>query len=404
MKRFIYTTILFLTVSTLVFSQDYLEKTLSSYQNPNELVTLSSNLSFNQAINLLSKVSQKTTGRKIVSTVRIDTSIGIQIKNMNYMKALVVLAKMNGLVYSQKPDVIVVHPPDQLTQEKPSASYVPINTREVKISAVFFEADVSKEKQLGINWQTLFQRDGLNIGGTLNGFTPDTSTTTPDFKINASSSFTAGQYFGQATAIFKFFESHNAGNIISAPNVTVLDGTQARLQDGQDIAYNQRDFSGNIIQKFYAIGSIVTVEPHILRQDGINYILLQIHVERSSFVPDPTNTIINKTSADTRVTLLNGEETVIGGMFFNQSSKVRRGVPFLKDLPWWFFGLRYIFGYTDTIVNKKELVILIKATLIPTIQQRVNEPFTKTPLKDELEFQRHQLNKYEKNSSPNNDQ
>lgn len=403
MKRIIYTTILLLTVSTLVFSQEYLEKTLSDYQNPNELVTLSSTLSFNQAINLLSKVSQKTTGRKIVSTVSIDTTIGIQIKNMNYMKALVILAKMNGLVYSEKPDVIIVHAPNEQAQEKPSQSYVPINTREVKISAVFFEADVSKERQLGINWQTLFQRNGLSIGGTLNSFTPDTSSTTPDFKVNASSSFTSGQYFGQATAIFKFFESHNAGNIISAPNVTVLDGTEARLQDGQDIAYNQRDFSGNIIQKFYSIGSIVTVEPHILRQDGINYILLKIHVERSSFVPDPTNTIINKTSADTRVTLLNGEETVIGGMFFNQSTKVRQGVPILKDLPWWFFGLRYIFGYTDTITNKKELVILIKATLIPTIQQRVKEPFTKTPLKDELEIQRNQLKKYETNSSPNND-
>ncbi len=404
MKKIIYTTILFLTVSTLVFSQEYLEKTLSDYQNPNELVTLSSTLPFNQAINLISKVSQKITGRKVVSTVSIDTAIGIEIKNMNYMKALTVLARMNGLVYSEKPDVIIVHGLNSPDQQKASDSFVPINTREVKISAVFFEVDVSKERQMGLNWQTLFQRQGLNIGGILTGVSPDTSTTTPDFNINASSNFTSGQYFGQATAVFKFFENHNAGQIISAPNVTVLDGTNARLQDGQDIAYNQRDFSGNIIQKFYSIGSIVTVTPHILRQDGINYILLQIHVERSSFVPDPTNTIINKTSADTRVTLLNGEETVIGGMFFNQTTKVRRGIPFLKDLPWWFFGLRYIFGYTDNLVNKKELVILIKATLVPTLQQRVAIPFSKTPLKDELELQRDQLKKYETNSSSNNDQ
>lgn len=423
MKKIIFTTVLFLIVSAPIFSQEYLEKTLSSYQNPAELVTLSSTLSFNQAINLLSKVSEKTTGRKIVSTVSIDTTIGIEIKNMNYMKALVVLAKMNGLVYDEKPDVIVIHSPSVEAQQKPGEDYVPITAREVKISAVFFEADVSREKQLGLNWQTLFERQGLSIGGTLNSFSSNSSSGTstsgsgtsgsstsgtstqftPDFNINASSNFNIGGYFGKATAIFQFFESENAGNIISAPNVTVLNGTQAKLQDGQDIAYNQRDFSGNIIQKFYSTGSIVTVTPHILNQDGINYILLQIHVERSSFVPDPTNTIINKTAADTRVVMLNGEETVIGGMFFNQTTKVRRGIPFLKDLPWWFFGLRYIFGYNDTIVNKKELVILIKANLIPTIKQRLAEPFSKTPLNNELELQRGQLKKYEKDFSTKKD-
>lgn len=434
MKKFIYTAVLFMIISTQIFSQEYLEKTLNSYQNPDELVTLSAKLPFNQAIELLSKVSEKTTGRKIVSTVSIDTAIGVEIKNMNYMKALVVLVKMSGLVYEEKPDVIIVKAPGVQEQEQRTKdNYVSINAREVKISAVFFEADVSKEKQLGLNWQTLFQKQGLNIGGTFNSFVQQSSSTnsgtsggttggtsgtgttgtgtsgtntqqTPDFNINASSEFNLGGYFGKATAIFKFFESENAGDIISSPNVTVLDGTEARLQDGQDIAYNQRDFSGNIIQKFYSIGSIVTVTPHILHQDGINYILLNIHVERSSFVPDPTNTIINKTSADTRVVMLNGEETVIGGMFFNQSTKVRDGIPILKDLPWWFFGLRYIFGYDDTILNKKELVILIKATLIPTIKERLAEPFSKSPLKDELQLQREKLKEYQTNNTTNKDQ
>ena len=424
MKKIIFTTVLFVIISIQVFSQEYLEKTLNSYQNPDELVTLSSKLSFNQALELLSKVSEKTTGRKIVSTVSIDTVIGIEIKNMNYMKALVVLVKMTGLVYEEKPDVIIVKSPGASEQQQRTKdNYVSIDAREVKISAVFFEADVSKEKQLGLNWQTLFEKQGLNVGGTFNSFTPPQSTTsttggstsgtsgtgtttqvTPDFNITASSNFNIGGYFGKATAIFKYFESENAGDIISSPNVTVLDGTEARLQDGQDIAYNQRDFSGNIIQKFYSIGSIVTVTPHILEQDGVHYILLNVHVERSSFVPDPTNTIINKTSADTRVVMLNGEETVIGGMFFNQTSKVRKGIPILKDLPWWFFGLRYIFGYDDTILNKKELVILIKTSLIPTIKERLSEPFSKSPLKDELQLQRDKLKEYQSNNTPNKDQ
>jgi type IV pilus assembly protein PilQ len=48
-------------------------------------------------------------------------------------------------------------------------------------------------------------------------------------------------------------------------------------------------------------------------------------------------------------------------------------VPFLKDLPWYVFGLRYLFGYNLDQVDKKELVILLKAELIPTLQERVTQ-------------------------------
>ena len=251
---------------------------------------------------------------------------------------------------------------------------------------------------MGVNWQTIFSNGTSSSTGTLNGFTPS-----PTYHLdrpqqhlaqvpvlirqhlililNASTNFSAGGFSGQVSAVLRAFENENIGDIISSPNVTVLDGSDARLQDGQDIDIKQKDFSGNIIDNFYSIGSIVLVTPHIITEDSLNYILLKIHVERSSFVPDATTTIINKTSADTRVVMVNGEETVIGGMYIDQITKTRNGIPFLKDLPWWFFGLRYIFGYDDNLLVKKELVILIKASLVPTIKERLSGPQSATPLK-----------------------
>ena len=75
--------------------------------------------------------------------------------------------------------------------------------------------------------------------------------------------------------------------------------------------------------------------------------------------------------AKTSVLLLDGEETVIGGLYVMEESKSREGVPFLKDLPWWFFGLRYAFGFEAKNVLKKELLILIKAELVPELRQRI---------------------------------
>ena len=66
-----------------------------------------------------------------------------------------------------------------------------------------------------------------------------------------------------------------------------------------------------------------------------------------------TTTIINKTTAKTQVLLLDGEETVIGGLFLNENTTVRTGIPFLKDLPWWVFGIRYLAG-SDEYQHKQK--------------------------------------------------
>jgi len=72
----------------------------------------------------------------------------------------------------------------------------------------------------------------------------------------------------------------------------------------------------------------------------MEFIDVQYKVEKSTFTTGTTTSIINKTQASGSLTLLNGEEGYIGGMYSNDNEVVREGVPLLKDLPWWVFGLR----------------------------------------------------------------
>ena len=108
MKTFTITLFLMLGLVFQSYSQQYLEKEFKGYTNPDELVTMSASLPFNQAIDLLSKVSEKFTGKNIVSTVDSDQPIGIEINNMPYDKALVVIVQYAGLTYEEKENVIVV--------------------------------------------------------------------------------------------------------------------------------------------------------------------------------------------------------------------------------------------------------------------------------------------------------
>ncbi len=128
----------FLVISCQIFAQRDLEKTLSQVVNPEELVTISENLSFDQAISILSKISEKLSGKKIVSTFTSSQPIGVQIEKLPYKKALLIIVQYNGFVFDEGEDVIVVRRKEVVEEVKSTdALYADINTREVKISCVF---------------------------------------------------------------------------------------------------------------------------------------------------------------------------------------------------------------------------------------------------------------------------
>lgn len=394
MKNLILYFLLAFLVILQVFPQQYWERRFKDYTSPDELVTMSETLPFNQAIELLSKVSENTTGKRIVSTVERNEPIGIEIVNMPYDKALLMIVSYAGLEFETKQDVIVVKTKG-VTKEQTPETYAPVTEREVRISAVFFDMDVENTRKIGFDWNFLLSGSKFNLSGQLRTEpeqTSDPSVLPPEGKLGVSSTNVhIGEFTGNATATFKFFEDNGLGEIIASPNITVRDRNKGRIQIGSDFSVITLDFAGNRIEKFFPTGTIIEVTPYIYEEEGINYILLNILAERSTFNLLENSSEIRKTNATSQVLLLDGEETVIGGLFTNEETVTRNGIPFLKDLPWYVFGLRYIFGYDETTTRKKELVILLKAELVPTLKERFENPKTDHVLGTEREKQKRQL-------------
>ncbi len=404
MKKTVNAILVFLIIafSTPVIAQNYLQKTLTGQYSPDQLVTFASSLPFNDAIALINKVSEKTTGIKVVSTVDRSDPVGVEVTNMYFEKALDIIVKYAGLAYERQQDMIVVKSKNAPPEVKKDAStYAPVDARDVKISAIFFDSDVNKARQMGINWQTLLSKNGLTLGGQIGNVTSPDSTFTGG-QVTGESKFDLGGFAGNATALFQFLENENVGQVITAPSTTVRDGQEGTIQVGSDFSVKTKDFAGNTVEKFYPTGTILKVTPHVYSEKGINYIVLNISAERSTFSVSDLTSVINKTQATTQVIMLNGEETVIGGLFINDEKTVRTGIPVLKDLPWWFFGLRYIFGSDNVTVEKRELVILIKAELIPTLKERLEGPKATNPLRDEILKNREKIKYYKFNGTTTN--
>ncbi len=386
------------------------------YINPEEMVSLSKDMNFDEAIDLLNEYAQKYEKKIIVDRTGTTDGIGIPISKVHWKEVLHYIADVQGLVVKESPryfEVIEPHVDDRYraaesTRVQKEAEKMPVDfsSREVRIKAIFFEGSKRALREIGIDWSTIHNLGsrpnnlsqvidpsssggsgggGGDSGGGQQGLS-DLSFGNDYVEVNSRSAqqvtqnlFNGVINFGEIAnsgievrALFKAFEANNLGKILATPEIKVLAGEEGRIQVGQDFSIKQRDFAGNIIDKFFSVGTILTVTPFIIHDGDSTFIDMTINAERSTAQPDPVSTIINKQQANTEILLLDGESTVIAGLFRTENVKVRKGIPLLKDIPAWFFGLRYLFGYNSTDRVEQELVILIKASIEPTLADRRN--------------------------------
>jgi type IV pilus assembly protein PilQ len=142
---------------------------------------------------------------------------------------------------------------------------------------------------------------------------------------------------------------------------------------GQDISIKTADEAGNTKDSFYATGIIMNVSPTIVEMEGEELIMMKLTIERSSGQPSAISTVITKSTSSTELVLYDQEETVIAGLFDTDETKVRSGVPILKDLPWWFLGLRYLTGYDSYEKRERELIITIRAEIMQSALDRLRK-------------------------------
>ncbi|MBN2365718.1 MAG: type II and III secretion system protein [Calditrichaeota bacterium] len=341
------------------------------YKAPEEIVSLSRTMTFQQALDLFNDLSKKYLGKLIVDPEGRNFPIGEDIDKMHWLDAFELILRLHELWYDEFEDYIQIRSMkdatggDNLTAEQ-RKYMLEFDNREVILNVVFFETNISKLREAGMSW-SIFRDLDVNTTASLTASDNKPSL----FQVEASPDLD----FADILATFKALESDNLGEIVASPQVTVKSAGKGRIQVGSDVSVTLQDFAGNTVTQFISTGSIMTVEPFIMQRDSIDFIVLRLRVERSSSQTGEVGLEILKTQAETEVLLLDGEETIIGGLYVDESGNSREGVPFLKDLPWWFFGLRYVFGYESHQITRKELLILLKADLLPSLSDRYESRF-----------------------------
>ena len=403
----IFLAIFFLAEVNSLSAQDRIPR---EHTNPEEIISLDRNTPFPEAVELLNGYAQKHQNRFILDKTRYTGTIGISLPPMHWRDALEHILHVHDFTIVESPSYY-----ELLTREQASSYRLPertttattpvpddilskinMGTREVRINATFFEGSKRALREIGVDWSTLTRNTPTDIGqfvgensggGSGQGQLPTTEFDNTFVNVNAKGAqnvsqnvFNALVNFGEVggvevQALFSAFEADNLGKILATPSIKVMNGEEGRIQVGQDFSIKQRDFAGNVTDQFFSTGTILTVIPQIVEIGDTILVYLDLQAERSSAQPDPVSTIVNRQQANTHALLLDGESTVIAGLFRTEESVVTRGIPILKDLPGWFFGLKYLFGYNSKDVQENELIILLQAELEEPIHVRATRAF-----------------------------
>jgi type IV pilus assembly protein PilQ len=367
-----------------------------------EVVSFRADVPFEQAIKSLGELWKSKAGKIVVDRSgpkESDKQVGVNIEAMYWKDAFELILRSNKFWYNQFEEHVEVvtleeagrpSQTDTKTVEQAKTSGVPTVTpptptqapatqiaakvdsaefyfkeREITISSIFFEVDRTKLAQTGIGF-SIFRGKGLNLGIEFSG-ADRISTPILSANLNPRDKRLAVDI----DAALNVFESEQLGEVIARPQITVRNGTSSKLQSGQNFSVQLRDFSGNVVNTFYETGTILTVMPKVWKFQDKEFISLSYKIERSTPLPSATSIFVNKTEASGNLMLLDGEEAYVGGLYSTEESITREGVPVLKDLPWWVFGLRYLFGYDATNYKKKELVVLMRAQMVPLLEDRL---------------------------------
>jgi len=267
--------------------------------------------------------------------------------------------------------------------------------RQVAIEAKIIEVYLQDNSKIGIDWQTVFE--GLNVQGVLGFGNPAAAVADgvvagtigqvyPQSKYNtAYNGHEAGDhvpFLSKVTlsdvgfnVILNALNEQGDAKVLSNPKLTTMNGHPAVLSVFNNRAYIKQievDFDDNDnptysvtpgnVSSGVALGvlpSIVDNDTVILHLTPITTDLVNDQIPERVFGQDQSMVVglpeVNVREMSTMVKVKNGEMLIIGGLIDSVESTGGKFAPIVGDIP----VIKYLFGYEEKRMEKRELVILL---------------------------------------------
>ncbi len=158
-------------------------------------------------------------------------------------------------------------------------------------------------------------------------------------------------------------EAEGRGEIVSTPRVITANQTEARIEQGVEIPYQESASSGATTTQFKKAVLSLTVTPQITPDNNIIMDLLVSNDTVGDLVSSATGgsvPSIDPREVETQVLVGDGQTVVLGGIFETERRETITKVPVLGDIP----ALGNLFKSRQTVSNKAELLIFVTPKIL----------------------------------------
>lgn len=169
---------------------------------------------------------------------------------------------------------------------------------------------------------------------------------------------------GQLNAQLSASESKGDVKVVSSPRILTLDNKSAKIKQGLEYSYLERDDTGGSSVQFKNIDLLLEVTPHVTPDKRIS---MKIYITKNDIesITDGVPSLATN-EAQTELLVNNNDTIVIGGIVKTTDNQTSSGTPYLSGIPilGWLFR-------TDIEEDKRnELLIFITPSIVQLEQKR----------------------------------
>lgn len=241
--------------------------------------------------------------------------------------------------------------------------------QQVLIEVLIANITLDNTTQFGLEWATsggtsthhLVGATGSSLGvGIPTSFTTSFSTHGLSYLIEKT---------GKLKAMVNLQVSKNNLDILSSPHLLTADNKEASInivdqEPIQKTTYTGSQANPTVSWEYKDAGIKLKVNPKI-NDKGLVALKVDLEVSEVKSAGTQGNPSFTKRDVKTEVVVQNGQTLIIGGLIKEKHQLNKTGIPWLMDIPY----LGFLFGTTQDVINKTELVLMLTPHVISDIQE-----------------------------------
>ncbi|MBS0561865.1 MAG: type II secretion system secretin GspD [Proteobacteria bacterium] len=274
--------------------------------------------------------------------------------------------------------LVIAATPDEYETIRKALQKLDVTPLQVVIDATIAEVTLTNQLQYGLQYyiqsgdfRALLSNPNASSSTSGNNGTAGSGTTGGSSGL--ASVFSGFNYIpglniattgANGAVILSALSSLTRVQVLSSPNLLVLNNQSARIQVGDQVPIATQSAVSTLTVnapqvntiEYRDTGVILSITPRV---NASGLVLLDIAEEVSNPSTTTTSSIASPTISQRRVTssvaVSDGETVALGGLIQDNTTKGKNGVPYLQDIP----VLGFLFGTHSDALTRTELIVLI---------------------------------------------